>query len=347
MAKYRGIFPPSYVALRGLVRVGGLESDLHLLPAKEFHAGTSELIQMLRKGHHGVVLDQEAWDRLITWIDLNAPCHGTWSEFTRIAGDQRLRRCVLQELYGGIPEDKETITTVATQPITPVIPHVVDRPDVTAPTISGWPMAESEARRQQTEQGSFRREVDLGHGITMDLVKVPAGRFVMGDPAGAMDELPPHVVTIAKPFWIGRCEVTNRQFAAFAPEHDSRFEHRTSWIFSEDYLGWALNGPEQPVVRVSWEQAVAFCRWLSHRLGEEVQLPTEAQWEYACRAGTATSHCYGNGDADFAPFGNLADRTMRGLAYEGWRPLAPDIVARDERFDDGHLVNGRRGPLFP
>ncbi len=101
MAKYNGLFPPSYIALRKQIRVGGLESDLHLLPPMEFHADTSRLIQMLQKGHHGVQLGDEAWDRLITWIDLNAPCHGTWSEFASIAGDQSQRRCELRAMYGG------------------------------------------------------------------------------------------------------------------------------------------------------------------------------------------------------------------------------------------------------
>ncbi len=109
VGKYGGIFEPSYVALRSLVRVGGLESDLHLLPPMEFHADTSELVQMLRKGHHGVQLDAEAWDRLVTWIDLNAPCHGTWSEFVRISGDQRERRCELRKLYGGVVEDRRGV----------------------------------------------------------------------------------------------------------------------------------------------------------------------------------------------------------------------------------------------
>jgi cytochrome c553 len=78
--KYGGIFEPSYLELRKLVRVGGFESDIRLLAPGEFHSNTSELFQMLKKGHHGVKLDPQAWERLAIWIDLNAPCHGTWNE---------------------------------------------------------------------------------------------------------------------------------------------------------------------------------------------------------------------------------------------------------------------------
>ena len=122
MKSYNAIFPPSYLALRKFVRVGGLESDLHLLPPMEFHANTNELVQMLNKGHHNVELDHEAWDRLATWIDLNAPCHGTWSEFTRISGDQRKKRHALQNLYAGVDEDAETVPEIKPAKIQPVIP---------------------------------------------------------------------------------------------------------------------------------------------------------------------------------------------------------------------------------
>ena len=75
--------------------------------------------------------------------------------------------------------------------------------------------------------GHSTHSLDLGNGVAMELVKIPAGRFVMGDPAGERDELPPHVVTIDKPFWIGRCEVTNQQYALFdsGPRQPIRAPH--------------------------------------------------------------------------------------------------------------------------
>ena len=83
-----GHFSTSYVALHRFVRRPGLESDYHMLMPMEFHADTTQLVQLLTKGHYNVQLDAEAWDRLITWIDLNAPYHGTWTE---IAGAERVK----------------------------------------------------------------------------------------------------------------------------------------------------------------------------------------------------------------------------------------------------------------
>ena len=79
-------FPQSYVNLHRYVRRTGNEGYLRLNNPGEWHADTSELIQILQKGHYGVTLDTNAWDRLVTWIDLNVPAYGIWSEHTTIAG---------------------------------------------------------------------------------------------------------------------------------------------------------------------------------------------------------------------------------------------------------------------
>ena len=133
----------------------------------------------------------------------------------------------------------------------------------------------------------------------------------MGDPQGTPDERPLAAVRIEKSFWMSKFEVTNEQFARFDPAHESRFEHRSSWWFDEEYTGWPLNRPQQPVVRVSWEESMEFCRWLSDKIGEKVILPTEAQWEWACRAGTDTPLSYGGIDTDFSPYGNMGDASLR------------------------------------
>ena len=116
----------------------------------------------------------------------------------------------------------------------------------------------------------------------MELAYIPAGEFVMGDVNGWPDEQPVAGVKI-KSFWMGLFEVTNQQFELFDPDHDSRVESRFSMQFG--VRGFYVNGPDQPVVRVSWSQAMNFCDWLTERTGQKFTLPTEGQWEDACRAG--------------------------------------------------------------
>ena len=117
---------------------------------------------------------------------------------------------------------------------------------------------------------------DLGGGQALDLVLVPAGEFPMGSPDTERErqtcEEPVHNVRITKPFYMGKCEVTNAQYRAFRPGHHSQY----------------LDGDKQPALWVSWHDADAFCRWLSKKTGRSVRLPTEAEWEYACRARTTT-----------------------------------------------------------
>ena len=154
-------------------------------------------------------------------------------------------------------------------------------------------------------------------------------------------------VKIAEPFWMGKFEVTNEQYRQFDPSHDSRYEHKGSWSFSERHLGWPLNQARQPVVRVSHREADAFCRWLSSRIGRKVALPTEAQWEYACRAGSASAMSCGDLDADFSEFANMADATIRERAYDTDGRYTADIVPRDARFNDKKLVTAMVGSFKP
>lgn len=347
LGQYGAVFDPSYVALRSFVRVGGLESDLHVLPAKEFAADTTELVQMLTKGHHQVRMDAEAWDRVRTWIDLNAPCHGAWGEVTKIPGDQVNRRLELRKLYGGLVEDDEHIPLAPRHAAESVSSVVDERLPAVVPPLTGWPFDADRARALQSACGAITRCVDLGGGIEMEFVRIPAGSFVMGDPHGAPDEGPPTVVRIERPFWMSKFEVTNQQFAQFDPAHDSRFEHRSSWWFDEAYIGWPLNGPQQPVVRVSWDESQAFGRWLAERIGEDVSLPSEFQWEWACRAGTDTPWYFGDSNTPFTSFGNMGDVSLRRLADEGWRPKSPDLVPKDDRFNDGALVTSDVGHYAP
>lgn len=144
----------------------------------------------------------------------------------------------------------------------------------------------------------------LRNTLDMQLVLIPPGRFVMGSPSGeecrSSDERP-HRVEITRAFYLGAHEVTVAQFRQFAEAAGYRTEYERSphpsTIFST-VLGdsicnlqytWRapgmLQGDDHPVVCVTWQDATAFCQWLSQREGCHYRLPTEAEWEYACRAG--------------------------------------------------------------
>jgi len=283
-------FTPSYRALVPLVRNVSLEPDRAVLTPCEFHADTTELVQMLRKGHHGVKLDAESWDRLSTWIDLNCPAHGTWHEAVvsvpaaEILTRRDRHREMLRLFAVGREEDLEAIPPVPAKKPDPIIPP--PEPAAEKVVCPGWPFDAAEAKRRQSAGAAMNRTLDLGGGVSLEMAYIPAGQFVMGDKDGSSDERPLSRVRIDRAFWMSRFEITNRQFQQFDPAHDSGLERLGFCHYSLERRGAPMNGPAQPVVRVSWQGAMDFCRWLSQETGEQFTLPTEAQWEYACRAGS-------------------------------------------------------------
>ena len=212
---------------------------------------------------------------------------------------------------------------------------------------------EEAAKRQAAAGAVTRQSVELGDGVRMSLVLIPPGEFVMGDHEGDADEHPLARVRIPRAFWMGACEVTNRQYARFDPGHDSRFESKNGYQFG--VTGFDLSGPDQPVVRISWQEATAFCAWLSRRTGRRFALPTEAEWEYACRAGSAAATSFGPVAADFSGYANLADVKLQQFAtdpYTVYQPLPvftkyDDWIPRDTRYNDGGLVTVPVGRYRP
>ena len=176
------------------------------------------------------------------------------------------------------------------------------------------------------------KEIDLGGGVTMKLALIPAGKFMMGSPATEKDRDKnevQHEVTISKPFYMGITHVTVDQFAAFVKdsgwyktdaENDgwsSSFEFKDGKLTTEKVDGCSWRNPsmdqkgDHPVVQVSWNDARAFCDWLSKKSGKTVVLPTEAQWEYACRAGTQTAYPWGDNPDDGKGWANCADQSLK------------------------------------
>ena len=121
--------------------------------------------------------------------------------------------------------------------------------------------------------------LDLGDGVKMEFVLIPAGSFIMG--SGKRGEGPLHDVVISKRFYVGKYEVTQQQYVRLMGRNPSSFRD-------------GPNAPRRPVERVSWEDANGFCERLSQMAKGRVRLPTEAEWEYACRAGTKTTYSWGD-----------------------------------------------------
>ena len=153
--------------------------------------------------------------------------------------------------------------------------------------------------RKQGKAQYFRE--DLGNGVTIDLVRIPAGKFIMGMPPAEREialnsalkyvtrehletwldfSTPQHEVSVPE-FWMGKYTVTNAQwFAVMETKPSEKYDVK-------------FQGGKQPVVGVSWDDTQEFCERLSNKLGKNIRLPTEAEWEYACRANTTTPFHFG------------------------------------------------------
>lgn len=132
---------------------------------------------------------------------------------------------------------------------------------------------QGEITNRRQKQAQFFVE-DLGNGTTLDMVSIPGGRFIMGSPESELrredDESPQHQVTVPE-FYIGKYPVTQAQWQEIMGANPSNFK-----------------GANRPVKQISWEEAIEFCQELSQKTGKDYRLPSEAEWEYACRSGTST-----------------------------------------------------------
>lgn len=210
------------------------------------------------------------------------------------------------------------------------------------------PFNESQAKRHQKEWADYLGvPVEMTNSIGMKLTLIPPGEFVMGSAqAERTDDAPQHRVQLTRPFFLGMHEATVCQFRTFVETtgHKTDVERLGGNLFLTGRLGnkeqsWRDPGFSQsddhPVVLVSWSDAEAFCQWLSRKEGRVYRLPTEAEWEFSCRAGTTTRWTSGDDRRELRRAANLADQALK-RAY-------PDYQTGTADWDDGYAVTAPVG----
>ena len=165
------------------------------------------------------------------------------------------------------------------------------RPAPAAPTAASKPAPAGPKAAAPAELA-----LDLGGGVTMKMVLIRPGKFMMGEGGGR------HEVTISKPFYMGVTEVTQAQYEAVMGTNPSNFK-----------------GAANPVDGISWNDATDFCKKISEKTRQAVCLPTEAEWEYACRAGTESAFSFGDDPSalgDYAWWGGNSDGTTHPVGQK-------------------------------
>ncbi|MFB3890656.1 MAG: formylglycine-generating enzyme family protein [Phycisphaerae bacterium] len=155
-----------------------------------------------------------------------------------------------------------------------------------------------------------RLDLDLGEGVNMPFVLIPAGKFVMGSPndePGRCDnEGRQRLVTISKPFYMGVFEVTQEQYKAVTGKAPK------------------ARSPKHPLEQISWSDAASFAKAMSKKTGRTLHLPTEAEWEYACRAGTTTRYPFGDNDKELGDYAwHIRNVKRTATAGQDGNPCSP------------------------
>ena len=351
-------YSTSYLAIHPYVHRQGPEADMPVLSPYEYHATTSELVRLLKRGHHNVQLTDKEWKTLYNWIDFNAPCKGWFDDnsldwIVQKNVNQYERRMELGKKYAdGVYVDwRAELKNYADYlkskgEITSVMPEAGKIAKQKTVKVKNWPLDKARIKEMLANEKETRKEIEVAPGIKMTFVRIPAGEFAMGSYSGSSDNAPVCKVKINNAFWMGEIEVTNAQFCALFPEHDSRFVDQ----FWKDHTrpGYPANLPHQPVIRVSWNEAMEYCKKLSEKTGLNITLPTEAQWEWACRAGNDSDFWYGDMHTDFSKKENLADSQLTKMAVGGIdpQPIAKtsywykyyNFVPKEEGIDDGSMI---------
>jgi sulfatase modifying factor 1 len=215
------------------------------------------------------------------------------------------------------------------------------------------------------DKPAFGQAKTFTNSLGMKLVRIEASEFMMGNEESVdelikvfpevprswfEDESPSHLVRITCPYYLGAHEVTLGQFRAFvkatgyktSAETDGQggwgIDEKGEWSQSVTY-GWRNAGfvqnEDHPVANLTWNDAVSFCDWLSQLEGKKYRLPTEAEWEYACRAGTRTRYWHGDAPDGLAKIANVPDRAA----------VPDDLLAIDG--SDGYAYSAPVGSFPP
>jgi formylglycine-generating enzyme required for sulfatase activity len=236
------------------------------------------------------------------------------------------------------------------------------------PVAPKFPFNATTARQYQADYAkALSLPVEVRNGLGMEFVLVPPGTFRMGSPddepghnLSGYAESPLHTVTLTQPFYLGKHEVTVGQFRRFVEAtnhktdgekndggnaHDAKAEwkHRagTNWK-KPGYAGEYKQDDRHPVVHVSHADALAFSKWLNDGNGDarvQYGLPTEAQWEWACRAGAATRYWWGADEDKTGKVANVGDKSLKKMHAE-WPRTIMDM-------DDGHAFVAPVGSYRP
>lgn len=351
-------YSKSYLQFHPYFYRQGPEAEMAVLNPSEYHIDNSEMIQMLKAGHHGVKLTDKEWERLTTWVDFNVPYRSAFdaNPYKVLNGetvDQKDRRIELAKKYANAPVDWEKeiedyANILKAQPkITPVMPTETDV-KYKEVKVKNFPFSADKAREMVA--GKQKKVVDLGNGQSMTFVWIPSGEFVAGGNGKNMTKVP-YKVKIAKGFWMSEKEVSNAQMRALLPDHDSRYVGQ----FWKDHTtpGYDVNFDDYAASKVSFDEADKYAQKLSAKSGLKVTLPTEDQWEWAARAGSDSDFWFGDRNTDFSKYENLADWQLTKMAVSGVdpQPMSPknpvyrflNYIPKDESIDDGKMLMGASG----
>ncbi|MBD2116517.1 MULTISPECIES: SUMF1/EgtB/PvdO family nonheme iron enzyme [Microcystis] len=202
-----------------------------------------------------------------------------WLDYWKEDGFEQLERAITHQ-FNPEPEEPK-------QPVIVTPPLSVFNFEIVGVNAKG------EQIKKESKQSQYFRE-DLGNDITLEMVAIPGGTFLMGSPANEKysfdDERPQHEVNVP-PFFMGKYPITQAQWKAIASRTDLKVKQDLD--LNPAYFKDRPDSDRRPVEQVNWYDAVEFCARLSKLTGGEYRLPSEAEWEYACRAGTTTPFYFG------------------------------------------------------